>query len=139
MFVHFLGSPPESVWLEDGVVLTIMKHFQIPAGSNGKLKGQLRYILKAEELDKPYDVHAGCQRRGRAPLIVELSPGAQVVYEAQENGLSTTQTAVLLNEWRAAQAPAQEAVAWSAVERFIQASDVINRTRRQTKKSGKDD
>jgi hypothetical protein len=56
-----------------------------------------------------------------------------------ENRLLTTQTGVLLNEWRAAQTPVQESVSWPAVERFIQTSDVINRTRRATNKSGKDD
>jgi hypothetical protein len=138
-FEHILGSPLEDKWLEYGVVLTIMKQVQVPAGSTDAVKTVLRDILKAQELGKRHNVRAGCQKRGRTPLIEELSPAAQVVYEALENGLSTTQTAVLLNEWRAAQTPVQESVSWSAVERFIQASDVINRSRRATKKSGKDD
>jgi hypothetical protein len=101
LFVHVLGSPAEDVWLRDGVVLGLMKKCDIPAGSSESVKVVLRDIVQAEARGEDYDISAGCKKRGRHALIVDLTPQATVVYHALELGSSTTQTAVIVNKWRA--------------------------------------
>ncbi|KAJ1396078.1 hypothetical protein B484DRAFT_309756, partial [Ochromonadaceae sp. CCMP2298] len=117
----------------------IMRHLQVSEGCSKEVKVVLRAILAAQAAGKEYDVHTGPKRRGRTAKIQELMVEAQIVYDALESGLSTTQAGVILNEWRTGQDPPLAPVSWSAVEGFVLRSDVINRTRRQTKKSGKED
>jgi hypothetical protein len=105
-------------------------------GSNGAKK-VLRDILQAEAANKTYDVHGGPKKRGTHALIEDETPQGEVVYRALESGLSTTQTTIVLNEWRAGRG--LPTVSWSAVEGFVLRSEVIQRSRRCTKKSGKDD
>ncbi|KAJ1420198.1 hypothetical protein B484DRAFT_333234, partial [Ochromonadaceae sp. CCMP2298] len=138
LFVQVMGSPAEDVWLRDGVVLGLMKQLHIPAGSSAEVKKVLRDVLKAT-VKEPYDPKAGNKRRGRKPLIVDLTPQASVVYMSVEQGLSTTQTTVIVNEWRKAQAPPLPPLSWSAVEKFLLRSGVTHRSRRVNKKSGKED
>jgi hypothetical protein len=138
-FVHICGSPPEDVRLRDGVVLALMHKLDIPPGSSAEVKKVLHDILATQAAKKPYDVHGGARKRGRKPLIVDCTPQATVVYEALEHGLSNTQAAVMVNEWRWAQFPPLPTLSWSAVEAFTQRSTVIDRSRRVTKKSGKED
>jgi hypothetical protein len=138
-FVHLMGSPPEDVWLRDGVVLSLMKALRISEGSSDSVKKVLRDILAAQQAKEAYDPKAGVKKRGRKRLIVDLTPQALVVYKSLEQGLSTTQTTVIVNTWRRTQNPSLPALSWSAVERFILRSDVAHRSRRHTKKSGKDD
>ncbi|KAJ1418639.1 hypothetical protein B484DRAFT_333713, partial [Ochromonadaceae sp. CCMP2298] len=109
-------------------------------GNSAEVKEVLTDILAARDAGKQYDPHGRERKRGRKPLIVDGTPQAQVAYTALGAGLSTTQTAVLVNEWRAAQLPVPlPSLSWSAVEAFVLRSDVIDRSRRVTKKSGKAD
>ncbi|KAJ1392767.1 hypothetical protein B484DRAFT_314135, partial [Ochromonadaceae sp. CCMP2298] len=131
------GAPPESMWLQDGVILGLMQKVNIPAGSSEEVKKVCRDVLASIANDTRYDAKAS-GAKGKN-LIMDCTPQAEVVYEALESGLSTTQTAVLVNEWRAALDPPLDAVSWSAVEGFILRSTIIERSRRVCKKSGKDD
>lgn len=83
------------------------------------------------------DVNANLSQRGRKPLITEYSEQAGVLYRAFAHGISTTQAAVLVNEWRLQQDLL--CISWSAVEHFRLHSEVIETSRRGYKKSGKDD
>ncbi|KAJ1424655.1 hypothetical protein B484DRAFT_314974, partial [Ochromonadaceae sp. CCMP2298] len=134
-----VGAPPEAVWLQDGVVSGLMKQLYIPDGSSEEVKRVLRDILKARGERKKYDENGGQKRKGKKSLILDCTPQASVVYAALGSGLSNTQTAILLKEWRASQAPPLHPVSWSCVEGFVLRSNVINRSRRVTKKSGKED
>jgi hypothetical protein len=138
-FVHILGAPVEDMWLRDGVVLTLVQALRISPGSTAEVKQVCRDVLAVRARGVNYDESAGARQRGRKPLILELTPQAEVAYEALGQGLSTYQTAVLLNEWRAVQYPVLPPLSWSAVQGFVQRSGVIDRSRRQYKKSGKDD
>lgn len=82
-------------------------------------------------------MNANLSRRGRKPLITEYSEQAGVLYRAFALGMSTTQAAVLVNEWRSHQE--LPCLSWSAVEYFRMNSEVIETSRRGYKKSGKDD
>ncbi|KAJ1424247.1 hypothetical protein B484DRAFT_464846 [Ochromonadaceae sp. CCMP2298] len=139
LFVHILESPTEDTWLRDGVVSGIMRHLQVSEGCSKEVKVVLKAILAAQAAGKKYDVHERPKRRGRTAKIQELTVQAKIVYDALETGLSTTQAGVILNEWCTGQDPPLAPVSWSAVEGFVLRSDVINRTRSQTKKSGKED
>ncbi|KAJ1411518.1 hypothetical protein B484DRAFT_336069, partial [Ochromonadaceae sp. CCMP2298] len=136
-FVHICGAPEEDTWLRDGIVSGIMKHCQIPRGSSAEVKKVFKDILAARRAQKRYDEHAGERLRGRTPCILDCTPQADVVYRALESGLSSTQATVILNMWRAARN--LPAVSWSAVNGFVGRSTVVFRSRRVTKKSGKED
>jgi hypothetical protein len=82
------------------------------------------------------DMTAKLSQRGRKPLIQDYTEQAGVAYRALGTGLSTGQTAALVNEWRSANG--LELLSWSAVENFRLHSDCID-TSRHIKKSGKKD
>jgi hypothetical protein len=136
-FVHTCGAPEEDTWLRDGIVSGIMKHCQIPRGSSAEVKKVFKDILGARRAQKRYDEHAGERLRGKTPCIMDCTPQADVVYRALESGLSSTQATVILNMWQAARD--LPAVSWSAVNGFVGRSTVVFRSRRVTKKSGKED
>jgi hypothetical protein len=137
VFSHICGDPPEDTWLREGVVSGIMHHLRIPAGSSAEVKKVMADILAAKADSKTYDTHAGPKERGAKPLIDDETPQAAVVYRALESNISTTQTTIVVNEWRAGRN--LPPISYSAVQGFVQRSDVIHRSRRLTKKSGKDD
>eukprot|EP01034_Spumella_vulgaris_P034523 gene34523-42580_t len=88
-------------------------------------------------LNQPYNPKKTQQRNG---LIIDLTPQAQKVYDAVEAGISVGMITTTLNVWRAAQKiPPLEQLSYSAVEGFIDRSEILRRGRRTTKKSGKDD
>jgi hypothetical protein len=82
-------------------------------------------------------VTARLSQRGRKPLIEEYSEQAGILYRAFAQGLSTTEGAVLVNEWRLAQG--MRPLSWSAAQHFRLNSKVINTSRRGYKKSGKEE
>jgi hypothetical protein len=133
------GSPPESTWAKIGLVKNIMKELNIPFGSHSSVQQVLKDFVKSQMTKSLYDARIGEKRRGRKPLILDMTPQAQIVYNAVEAGLSSAQTAVLVNKFRNSQTPYLKPVSWSAVENFIIRSECIKRGRRLTKKSGKDD
>ncbi|KAJ1427836.1 hypothetical protein B484DRAFT_329818, partial [Ochromonadaceae sp. CCMP2298] len=138
-FDHIYGAPAEDRWVEESVVWSIMQRLGIPAGSSAEVKQVCRDVLKAIGNETEYDEHGGERRRGVKVLITEDSQEAAVVFEALRGNLSTTCITVLVNELRAGMRPPKDNVSWSAVERFILNSPIIQRTRRHTKKSGKED
>ncbi|KAJ1386960.1 hypothetical protein B484DRAFT_341478, partial [Ochromonadaceae sp. CCMP2298] len=138
VFSHIMGSPHPDVWQRDGVVVSLMKQFNVSQGSSKEVKKVLYDSLKATT-EKPYNPSAGKKKGGRRAHIQDLTPQAGVVYKSLEQGLSTTQTTVIVNEWRKAQTPRLPPISWSSVERFILRSGVTHRSRRVYKKSGKED
>lgn len=74
-------------------------------------------------------------QRGRKPLMEDYTEQAGVAYRGFASGMSTTQTAVLVNEWR--KQNDLPPISWSSVERFRINSEVIETSRRTFKKSGK--
>ncbi|KAJ1379997.1 hypothetical protein B484DRAFT_342241, partial [Ochromonadaceae sp. CCMP2298] len=96
-----------------GVVLGLMKQVYIPDGSSEGVKTVLRDILKERGEGVKYDEDGGQKRKGSKALIVDGTTQASAVYAALGSGLSTRQIAVLLNEWRASQAPPLHPV-WKA-------------------------
>jgi hypothetical protein len=137
IFVHLCGAPEEDVWLRDGTVSAIMHQLQVPSGSSAEVKKVFRDILAARAAKQKYDEHIGPKQRGRKPLIVDCTLQAAVVYRALQSGLSTTQTTVIVNMWRSARA--LPSLSWSAVNGFVARSHVVYRSRRMSKKSGKED
>ncbi|KAJ1388726.1 hypothetical protein B484DRAFT_341206, partial [Ochromonadaceae sp. CCMP2298] len=136
-FVHIYGAPKPDVWLRDGIVSQISRQLQISQGSSAEVKKVFHDVLEARAAQRKYDEHAGAKLRGCKPIIVDCSPQADVVYSALAHGLSSTQTTVILNMWRKVRN--LDPVSWSAVNAFVGRSTVVFRSRRQTKKSGKDD
>jgi hypothetical protein len=116
-----------------------MKELNIPFGSHSSVQQVLKDFVKSQMTKSLYDARIGEKRRGRKPLILDMTPQAQIVYNAVEAGLSSAQTAVLVNKFRNSQTPYLKPVSWSAVENFIIRSECIKRGRRLTKQSGKDD
>jgi hypothetical protein len=107
---------------------------KIPRNSRSRV---VEFCNRLLEKGPESDVSARLSQRGRKPLIEDYTEQAGVVYRAFGTGLSTTQTAVLVNEWR--QSKELSSISWSAVEHFRQTSEVIDTTRRSVKKSGKYD
>ena len=129
---------PEEEWHRRNIVVNISNDLGIPSGSRQSVINILRNILKTPN-DELYDPNANMSSRGRHGSIEPDSTEAQLVYNALEKGISICQTAVILNLYRESLIPIKDPISWSTVERFIEASPVVYRHRRQTKKSGKDD
>ncbi|KAJ1421305.1 hypothetical protein B484DRAFT_465573 [Ochromonadaceae sp. CCMP2298] len=118
IFLHVCGAPEQGLWLRDGIVNRIMRVLMIPRGSSAEVKKVFLDVLAARAAKRKYDVHCGERLRGRKPLITDCTPQAEFCYRALESGLSTTQTAVILNMWRLARN--LPAVSWSAVNGFVE-------------------
>jgi hypothetical protein len=131
------GSPPESEWDgHGGAVAAICARLDHPPGSAHRVREQLASIAAAEAKDENYNPSAGCQQRGVAKALIKpQSTEAMIVHDAQRGGLSITQTAVFVNEYRTAMESPR--LCWSAVQGFIDRDPCIKTHRRQMKKSGK--
>ena len=87
------------------------------------------------------EVYDGSRKSGsgRDPLIQEGIDQADIVYRALEAGLSSKDTACILNIFRASLADPLEAISRSAVRGFAQRSQCNHVRKRGQKQSGKQD
>ena len=133
-YVNVLGSPPQETWIEEGTITLILRHLCMPAGS----WKTVRRVLEELAADAEADIRAESPGKGRQAFIQEPSEQADVIYMLLEAGNSVATVTYLLNQgYRASHNLAH--VCYSTVDRFVRNSAVIHRSRRQMKKSGKDD
>ena len=138
-FEYIYGSMSVDRWKETGLVTSIMTRLCIPNGSYASVRSVLLEVVGAFQNNTAYDAKKGERRRGRKALITDESPEAEVIFRALETNISTLNVAVLVNEFRNGQQPPRPPVSFSAVERFVLKSPIIDRTRRRTQKTGKTD
>jgi len=131
LFVAQLGSPQESEWTELQTVQTIIRNLRI-SGDSRLVKSLLRNILEEQRSGKK-----PVERRGRKSKVPLDSPQADLIYRSLSAGMSTLSTTILLNKYRVD--IRKDTVSLSAVQGFILRSDIIDRSRRLSTKSGKKD
>ena len=132
IFVGAMQSPAESRWNELDIVRIIMRMLGISKGSAESVKSQLRAILAQQQTGRKRK-----EMRGRKLSVPLDSPQARLIYRALSTGLSTLHTTVRLNRYRVAHG--LPIISKSAIQGFVQRSDVIDRSRRLSIKSGKKD
>lgn len=135
-YVHIYGSPPQHEWFGLDLVNDLSLRLQIPYGSRHNVIKTLKDIMITRIQHTQYNPKKHHKRRG---LIVDQTPQAAIIYQAVEHGLSIALTTYMLNVWRAARDPSMRPVSFSAVEGFTLRSEIIVKSRRRTKKSGKED
>lgn len=129
VFTRVLGSPPEEVWIESGTIPEIINRLSLARGSWGTVRRVCREVLD----DPSADVAREAPGKGRAPLLADLTEQAEVVYNALEGGNSVATVTILLNTgYRATHGLGP--ISYSAVQRFVQSSEIIHMARRKTKK-----
>jgi len=107
----------------------------IHSNSHQCVRKILNDFLSAKNKSSEYDSKENLRNRGRCSILEDFSEQSDVVYSALSAGLPVSQTTHLLNEWRQCNRHL-EPICHSVVERFIKRSEVINRTRRLTEKTG---
>ncbi len=137
-YVHVHRRPAPSEWVAQKIIPKICEELHIPEGSKGCVKTTLHKVVQSVVINnKPFNAKRTNNRRG---FIIDQTPQAELVYNAQRTGLSVNDTTFIINAWRAAQDPPLRALSYSAVQSFIAyKSQIIVKARRTTKKSGKDD
>lgn len=135
MYEHVYGSPP----VNGHVIAAIMAKLEIPGGSFGSVRTVLQEVSTAAQNNDIYNPKKGESARGRKSILHDDCPEAELIFRALETNISTMNVAVIVNEFRAVQNPPKSPVSFSAVERFVLRSNIINRTRRHTKKTGNTD
>ena len=128
------GAPVKDTWHDMKLVPAICHLLRIPQNSHTIVNETMTSILNDEVYDGSRKSGAG-----RVPLIQEGTDQAGIVYRALEAGLSSKDTACILNIFRASLADPLEAISRSAVQGFAQRSQCIHVRKRGLKKSGKQD
>ena len=114
-----------------------MRHVGIPVGSRNETRKVLEEVAESQLNDEEYD--ASGDHLGRIAKLNREMPEAKVVYVAMQAGVGFTETAVLVNQFRAEKSEDNEPISWTAVKNFIHSSKCMRVTKRGTKKSGKID
>lgn len=138
VYESIYGGIPEHLWEENGLITAIIKRLNIPEGSYGAMRTVLQNVAAANANGVPVDLKAGKRIRGKKPIITDECEEAAIIFNAIETNVSTMNIAVMVNVFRSKEKPPRPLVSFSAVERFVLHSDIINRTRRHTQKTGKD-
>ena len=116
----------------------IMKHLGMQRGGYLLVVETLRQIFAAHEDGQCYDpskvISAG---RGAKHKIADFTPQADVVYRSMACGMSLGRTIVLLNQWRRRRA--LEPISYGALQNFVATSEVMDLTKRETRKAGSTD
>ena len=142
--IEKFGAPDEEDWdapnfhrsLSLPAVMASL--LDIPSGSSAEVSTAMRAIIAAHKAGEIYDPSAAIKEgRGAKPKIVDLTPQAEVVYNAMESGFSLGNTVVLVNQWRRVRH--QEPLSYGALQRFVAKSAVMQLTKRETIKSGSSD
>ena len=142
--VEKFGAPAEDDWDAPNfhpacsLPTVLMSALDIPSGSRVEVVTAMRAILAAHSADELYDPSAALKEgRGAKPKIVDLTPQAEVVYNAMECGFSLGNTVVLLNQWRRVRQI--DALSYGALQHFVATSAVMSLAKRETIKSGSSD
>jgi len=138
LFMIKYGCPDEKFWKEKNIVTEIMNRLYIPLSSRQLVKNAMNDALISKSNHVSYDSKFNLRKRGSKTLINDLDENSYCIYSALSAGLTVSQTTTLLNEYRIANGFLNH-VSVPTVERFLQRSDVINRSRRMSEKSGKTD
>ena len=75
--------------------------------------------------------------RGAKPKIEDLTPQAEVVYNATESGMSLGNTVVFFNQWR--RAHGFNSIGYGTIQRFVAERPLMKLGRTQMIKSGSSD
>ena len=135
LFMQVFGAPDEEDWHEMKLVPAISHLLNISKNSHTTVLNTLHKIV-ASDIEYLGKVSLG---QGRVALIQHGTEQSTIVCNALEQGLSSKETACLLNMYRERQEIPEEAVSRSAVQGFMQRSNCIKTSKIQCKKSGKDD
>ena len=139
IYYQFLlyGAPEEEQWENVDLVKTIMDNLCIPHGGIHRVEKILKDCLQSVELNMEYNPLACYENNGAQPKIKDFDDSANVVYTALQTGMSYPQVTSLVNMARLREG--KELICCSAVQNFIRKSKVIDISKRETLKSGKDD
>jgi hypothetical protein len=137
LFWYNYGAPLQDEWKECKVVLGIMKALNIPMGSSAEVQKVLLDTLDCIRNEEEYDPDADQHRKGRKALIADGSVETEIIYRALSVNQSKAQITCLVNQSRAMRGLGS--VSYSAVHTYVANNPCISRSRRLTKKSGKDD
>jgi hypothetical protein len=107
LLVEQYGSAKEESWQDFHDKLSLptlfMHQLNIPYTCRGEVVETMRDILRDTESTVVYDPSKRIKDgRGAKSKLDDLTPQAEVVYNATESGMSLGSTAVLLNQWRRA-------------------------------------
>jgi hypothetical protein len=109
----------------------------ISRGNYQRVRKVLLDCLQSIDFNMEYNPLACYENNGAEPKIKEFDDSANVVYNALQTGMSYPQVTSLVNMARLREG--KELVCCSAVQNFIRNSKVIDISKRETLKSGKDD
>jgi hypothetical protein len=134
IYVYLLDMQLEEHWNDEkfGAVPLIMNALNIPQGTRKGVVKILHDIVRRRCTNEQL-----AERRGRPPLITEMSEDAYLVYLMSEHGHGVGTITNCLNLRRKLRGG--PIVCQSAVQRFIQTSRIMKKTRRTTEKTGKTD
>ena len=138
LFIDTYGSPPRSEW--PSIKTAIMARLSIPDGSRNSLQTVFEGVESAAASKNAYDANKGISSRKLGKFLIhEGSSEAELVASCLQRGLGVTQATVLVNELRQLAVPALPKLSWSAVENWSLSTPSIQKHKRETKKSGKED
>jgi hypothetical protein len=131
------GSPEKDQWQETKIVTKIMKRLFIPRNSRTSVEKILTDVLEARAADEEYDPRTGTRQRGRNVIIEDLTPVGNLVCELFDRSLRPSAITMMVNARLVANG--FESISQDAIQSYVDRSPLINKTKRKTKKSGKED
>ena len=136
VFTNCYGRVEPDLWEQFDVVPGIMARLGIPRGSRASVVKTLNDIVEAQSRDDKYDPSHSLSSRGRRPKIEWNSTEMALIIQCQATEISVTQTAIVVNEFRACLCPPLKPVSWGTVANFIRTCGCINKDKRAYQKSG---
>ena len=128
-----LGRPGASNWNgRGGTVATIAESLNIPKGSRKNIAKLLAEIVDKGNNFDPDTTKA----KGKEWAIKEGTEEARIVFDALETGIGRAESAVLVREYRIRHGLPRANVSYSAVQNFAARSELVETSRRTTKKAG---
>jgi hypothetical protein len=135
MFINVFGSPNIDSWHKMKLIPAISHLLNISQNSHTIVLNTLK-MISAAEIEYDGKVSTGS---GREALILHGTTQANIVCNALEAGLSSKETACLLNMFRENLETPEEPICRSAVQGFMTRETCIKTRKIQAKKSGKAD
>ena len=133
-------SPPEEEWGGRGGTISLIAHALDILGDRRPIRNVLEHIKAVAELSDDtlvYDAAGVHRYRGRKPKLEDGTEESMIVCDAKEKGWSNSQVAAYLSEARIAKNI--EPIGVSAVQAYVDRSELFDLHKRTSRKSGSSD